>query len=1225
MAGLIKKQVVKYLAIFCKNVDNESLNMSLLKGKVELPNIELDTDALHSLLSIPTWLQIDSAVVDFVQVKLPNLMSLTKTPIKIELSNVTVEVQILDTPRKPNKESPLVTAGLEEDGKDGHHGKEATMQYGMMQKIVEGISLSIESVQAVLNSNAFKASIMLGPIEIFSTDKRWNIPSELTASRIYDPKKGQVLTFKAINCQMIRIEATASLQTRNQSRTTGQKHNSSKWALTPLKVMLSQSEIRMILRRRTKDCRPLCTKIEIILDDLLWILTDSQVKAAMLCVKTVQEAMERSFKQDLALGLITNTSNLTEMQNQADSAYYTMAQAQTTGENMINRIKDFGERSDIHDFRNLCPNETSFHLSIKKVEFHLYEEKVVAKETNIPRFNSVAPNGACQLIFDGILADHYPAHRSQMKSREGFVRYSCSMKERDKWVNNAVLKGWLDDFKFLKQQAAEHGTLKTSEPGASKLYESVSLLHISDAQIYPVACDTRKLQNHSALINVKTKMIGKQSNVLPDEIPFLHFDFTSYFYPDNRDFPKPHSNIFAEVNAPEILVDWLSLEWLSQVALETAKTVTQMLEELGIVLKSHTGSGSETSSNASAPGNHTNTGHHQPIARSYSQQNIHIENDILDPKLTHIDLRADIKMAKLIILNEKSYEANIKKHQNISKNIFPITCELFYPKGIEVNISRAIYTNNRDTWSGDGLRENMKSSRSNLHDLLGKIEKKMGSMGTTAPARQTSNSSGHGPTAPNDRGDGDNISINSYRNEQIDKFPLLNKHASGIDSPLKETMLGLREPIMSINSLLNEGHKDCYNLNIEAFWIDWVYDLDSCFQDKDVPMQACERIFIEPTSLQLWMRVLEGLPLDNHSSNSEKSPQNRKPSAEPTKLEMAINVGDSSNQLLINHYQLQTILNIIEEALEAVQYFQKLFDYLQPVDKNGDPIVTEVEANIGVNIVPVNIFLMLEPFQQFSLVSAVKIGVDELLDTRTLGNENTSTADDITSGSEGLKNRIRSGQSACTVETMSKPLNENHLQENLLTSSLANIGSALNHNANLDVASEVMIESTAELIIDNCSDAEDLDSFGNEGPGMGICGSDNNLNVSRCQSETNSQCNKRSDNSESLSIEKTIKLQAQLPVQDPLGSQKTKLSTSVNINEQSVETTTNSNTQIIRKKLNLTQTEDKITNNSAINEKNKNNNQLSSQNSQNYGASSIFSNGSNSHWVGEFFYCVQVL
>lgn len=218
MAGIIKKQLIKHLALFCNNVDPQKLNFSLTKGELELPNISLNTDALHSLLNIPTWLSINSAVVERVKVKIP-ILHITKTPIRIEMSTVDVEVQILDTPREPNKPSPLVLAAGDAD----NESKEGS--YGMIQKVLEGIQVSIESVSAKLKSTAFQASIMMGPIEVFSTDFRWNVPADLKYSRVYDgEKRRQVLTFKAINCQMLRIEATAT-------KTTATKKG--KWSLTP--------------------------------------------------------------------------------------------------------------------------------------------------------------------------------------------------------------------------------------------------------------------------------------------------------------------------------------------------------------------------------------------------------------------------------------------------------------------------------------------------------------------------------------------------------------------------------------------------------------------------------------------------------------------------------------------------------------------------------------------------------------------------------------------------------------------------------------------------------------------------------------------------------------------------------------------------------------------------------------------------------------------------------
>ena len=319
MAGIIKKQLLKHLALFCNDVDPSKLNFSLTKGELDLPNISLNTDALHSLLNIPTWLSINSAIVERVKVKIP-ILHITKTPIRIEMSSVSLEVQILDTPRSPNKPSPLVAAA-------GDPNSEAVGgSYGMIQKVLEGISISIESVQAKIKSTAFQASIMMGPIEVFSTDFRWNVPSDLKYSRVYDgEKRRQVLTFKAINCQMLRIEATAT-------KTAATKNG--KWSLTPLKVILSQFELRLTLRRRTKDCRMLCSKGQILFDDLLWILTDSQVRAALLCAKTIQDAMKKSVAQAQKLGLVTENSKATEEENASINLNAMAAQQAQSGEDL---------------------------------------------------------------------------------------------------------------------------------------------------------------------------------------------------------------------------------------------------------------------------------------------------------------------------------------------------------------------------------------------------------------------------------------------------------------------------------------------------------------------------------------------------------------------------------------------------------------------------------------------------------------------------------------------------------------------------------------------------------------------------------------------------------------------------------------------------------------------------------------------------------------------------
>ena len=54
-----------------------------------------------------------------------------------------------------------------------------------------------------------------------------------------------------------------------------------------------------MLRRRKADCGVLATRVEIILDDLLWILSDRQIQATLLCVKVGFKKVSIKFSSNL--------------------------------------------------------------------------------------------------------------------------------------------------------------------------------------------------------------------------------------------------------------------------------------------------------------------------------------------------------------------------------------------------------------------------------------------------------------------------------------------------------------------------------------------------------------------------------------------------------------------------------------------------------------------------------------------------------------------------------------------------------------------------------------------------------------------------------------------------------------------------------------------------------------------------------------------------------------
>ena len=123
------------------------------------------------------------------------------------------------------------------------------------------------------------------------------------------------------------------------------------------------------MRRRLADCAVLANRIEILLDDLLWILTDRQIqeqfqnwfcayeiflliilkhyKAAVLCVKSLSDSIEASRRQTMAL-------------QRSNSEMSIMSEIPSTGQ--TNLQTDFLV-------------ESSNHFSINRLDLHICEGK----------------------------------------------------------------------------------------------------------------------------------------------------------------------------------------------------------------------------------------------------------------------------------------------------------------------------------------------------------------------------------------------------------------------------------------------------------------------------------------------------------------------------------------------------------------------------------------------------------------------------------------------------------------------------------------------------------------------------------------------------------------------------------------------------------------------------------------------------------------------------------
>lgn len=67
-------------------------------------------------------------------------------------------------------------------------------EYGFAEKVVEGITVSVNSIVIRIGAKAFNASFELSQLRIYSVNANWE-HGDLRFTRIQDPQRGEVSIF----------------------------------------------------------------------------------------------------------------------------------------------------------------------------------------------------------------------------------------------------------------------------------------------------------------------------------------------------------------------------------------------------------------------------------------------------------------------------------------------------------------------------------------------------------------------------------------------------------------------------------------------------------------------------------------------------------------------------------------------------------------------------------------------------------------------------------------------------------------------------------------------------------------------------------------------------------------------------------------------------------------------------------------------------------------------
>ncbi|XP_034551440.1 UHRF1-binding protein 1 isoform X2 [Notolabrus celidotus] len=548
MAGIIKKQILKHLSRFTKNLSPDKINLSTLKGEGQLSNLELDEEVLQNMLDLPTWLAVTRVYCNRAAIRI-QWTKLKTSPICLFLDKVEVEMRTCEEPRPPNGPSPIAIT-------------EGQSEYGFAEKVVEGMSVRINSITIKVQSRAFHASFELWQLQGNSLNPKWQ-RSDLRYTRVTDPKRGEVLTFKEINWQSLRIEADA-IESDDQDL-----------GSTPLRLITNQGRIRIALKRRIKDCNVLASKLLFILDDLLWVLTDSQLKAIIHYSKSLSEAMEKSAQQRK-----NRTAESLQTAPPSPGLHNLWADPTPPPTGTPNSTSQY---FDLYDVK-----ESSYHTFISRLDLHICNDSSSLDEDESP---PPGLQGAMQLTFKKLGFDYYPVHRPADGCRH-WERHCGAMEAQLQWAakllqeyqKRAEVSGFpgpqtetpQTNSNSFENSGADHqaspkasppvseaGSRRSSAaappaPSLKRLRSCCVVVRVDDVNIHQVSSRGRQNKKTQSLLSCNRKSLR-----FPDNVPAVHLQLTEYYFPDNPTFSVPTTNLYAQLNGLQLCVDPASILWIN--------------------------------------------------------------------------------------------------------------------------------------------------------------------------------------------------------------------------------------------------------------------------------------------------------------------------------------------------------------------------------------------------------------------------------------------------------------------------------------------------------------------------------------------------------------------------------------------------------------------------------------------------------------------------------------
>ncbi|GAB6031805.1 hypothetical protein CHUAL_010207 [Chamberlinius hualienensis] len=537
MASLLKNQILKHLSKFAKNLSIDQIDLSALQGRGELKDLELNEVVLMDLLELPSWLRLTKAVCNKVSIKI-QWTKLKSVPVYLCLDEVYVEVETCEKLRQVFDQ--VVRSSYRSGG-----------SYGFSDMVIDGVTVSVNSVDIRFKSSAFHASFQLSRVRLESRTPNWHRTNNLRLTKLKDADRGELLIFKELEWQTLKMEASAI--------------DKSAEFIAPLRLITNQAKCRITIKKRLQDCGILASRLVFIMDDLLWVLTDTQIQAAIHFLSSLSGLISKAAEREKRINAVQKLELQLSQQHQ-----------QQPPNKAAN--KSLTEIARVFNMYEIV--ETSIHVYSSRIDVHFCDDDK-PKAENRSSHPHLVQGGAMQITLTRLAVDYYPYHLAY-GGRKHWLRYSDTDTSQSDWVEKLLsdycqqlldlIQGDSSIPKSSISPQQEHISQSQDERRRSsgntkvnlvttflkRLMASCVVLRLDDFVVHQIStASTQRKMPEKFIASDKGRLM------LPASMPAVHIELTEYYFPGDDNFPVPVPNIYLHANPVQLYLDPVTIVWLS--------------------------------------------------------------------------------------------------------------------------------------------------------------------------------------------------------------------------------------------------------------------------------------------------------------------------------------------------------------------------------------------------------------------------------------------------------------------------------------------------------------------------------------------------------------------------------------------------------------------------------------------------------------------------------------